>query len=71
MVLHSDTSPQAKKRMSIDQRLQAKLTKEQTIVRQQDESKRDRINASRKLEDISIKDGIVGILMNIKKQAQR
>lgn len=36
-----------------------KITRDQTLVRQQDEAKRDRINANRKEEDLAIKNGIV------------
>jgi hypothetical protein len=50
----------AKKRQSIDARLQAKLAKEQSLIRKQDEAKKDRLAATRKEEDLSVKDGIVG-----------
>lgn len=50
---------QAKKRQSIDARLQAKISKEQNLSRKKDELKKDRINIDRKLEDIRFKEGIV------------
>ena len=53
---------QAKKRQSIDARLQAKLAKEQNLIRKQDEAKKDRLAATRKEEDLSVKDGIVRYL---------
>lgn len=52
-------SEKAKKRQEIDARLQAKLAREQTIVRKQDESRKDQIAAKRKLEDMAIKDSII------------
>ncbi|KAF9513102.1 hypothetical protein BS47DRAFT_1276727, partial [Hydnum rufescens UP504] len=52
-------SEAAKKRQSIDARLQAKLAKEQSLIRKQDEAKKDRLAAIRKEEDLSVKDGIL------------
>ncbi|EJD08252.1 uncharacterized protein FOMMEDRAFT_74921 [Fomitiporia mediterranea MF3/22] len=51
-------SEAAKKRMLIEQRLQSKLKKETDIVRQIEEAKKDKITASRKEEDLQLKDSI-------------
>ncbi|KAG8894139.1 hypothetical protein FRB99_001487 [Tulasnella sp. 403] len=48
-----------KKRLEIDSRIMGKITRDQTLVRKQDEAKRDRITANRKEEDLAIKDGIM------------
>jgi len=53
------SSEAAKKRQEIDARLQAKLAREQDIIRKQDGSRKDRIAALRKQEDLSIKDSIL------------
>ncbi|KDQ20114.1 hypothetical protein BOTBODRAFT_41346 [Botryobasidium botryosum FD-172 SS1] len=56
-----NASEAAKKRQSIDARLQAKLSKEQNIIRKQDELKKDRINITRTLEDLAYKEGILRV----------
>lgn len=52
-------SEAAKKRQSIESRLQAKLSREQSYSRKKEEAKRDRLAANRKEEELSIKDSIV------------
>ncbi|KAF8328245.1 uncharacterized protein EI90DRAFT_2974750 [Cantharellus anzutake] len=52
-------SEAAKKRQSIEFRLHAKLSREQSYSRKKEEVKRDRITANRKEEELSIKDSIV------------
>lgn len=59
LLITNVSSFQAKKRQEIDARLQAKLAREQDIVRKQDESRKDQLAAKRKQEDLSIKDSIV------------
>ena len=43
----------------IEQRLQAKLKKDADSVRQVEEAKKDRLTASRKEEELQLKDSIV------------
>ena len=50
---------QAKKRQLIEQRLQSKLKKETDSVRKAEEAKKDKVTASRKEEELQLKDSIV------------
>ncbi|KAI0827581.1 hypothetical protein BC628DRAFT_1317919 [Trametes gibbosa] len=53
-----NASEAAKKRQSIEQRLQDKLRKETDSIRRAGEAKRDKVNANRKEEDLQLKDSI-------------
>lgn len=50
---------QAQRRQLIEKRLHAKLTKETTSVRRAEQSKKDRIAASRKEEEMAQKENLV------------
>lgn len=50
---------QEKKRIEIDTRIMGRITKEQSTTRKQEEAKKDRISATRKEEDIALKDAFV------------
>ena len=39
-----------------------KITRDQTIVRKNEEAKRDKITANRKEEDLAIKETVVGVI---------
>jgi len=51
-------SEAAKKRQLIEQKLQNKLKKETDTVRRAEEAKKDRINATRKEEDLQLRDSV-------------
>ncbi|KAJ7066731.1 hypothetical protein C8F01DRAFT_1124380 [Mycena amicta] len=53
-----NASEAAKKRQLIDQRLQSKLKKETDSVRRAEESRKDKLAANRKEEDLQLKDSI-------------
>ncbi|THH07805.1 hypothetical protein EW145_g3135 [Phellinidium pouzarii] len=53
-----NASDAAKKRQLIDQRLQNKLKKDADSVRQAEEAKKDKLSASRKEEELQLKDSI-------------
>ena len=50
---------QAKKRQLIEQKLQNKLKRETDTVRRAEEAKKDRIIATRKEEDLQLRDSVV------------
>ncbi|KAG5653126.1 hypothetical protein H0H81_002193 [Sphagnurus paluster] len=54
-----NASEAAKKRQLIEQRLQNKLRKETDSVRRAEEAKKDKTTASRKEEDLQLKDSII------------
>jgi hypothetical protein len=56
---HILAHPQAKKRQNIDARLQAKLSREQSVIRKQDEARKDRMAAVRKQDDLNVKNNLV------------
>lgn len=53
-----NASEAAKKRQLIDQRLQNKLKKDADLVRQVEEAKKDKITATRKEEELQVKDSV-------------
>ncbi|KAG8926238.1 hypothetical protein FRC02_009048 [Tulasnella sp. 418] len=60
-----NASDAAKKRQEIDSRILSKITQDQKEVRRVEEAKKDRSTATRKEEDLAIKDGIVRLRQNV------
>lgn len=52
---------QVKKRIEIDTRIMGKITRDQTVVRKQEEARRDRSTANRREDDLIIKDSVVSL----------